>query len=62
MAEGGDPVHEHADQLDDQDADEPEDEEQPDRLQLVVLVGQEEDLGSDSIIGSPLGGHLISRW
>ena len=44
------PVHEHADQLDDQDADEPEYEEQPDRLQLVVLVGQEEDLGCYSVV------------
>ena len=44
------PVHEHADQLDDQDADEPEDEEQTDRLQLVVLVGQEEDLGCYSVV------------
>ena len=41
VAECGDPVHEHADQLDDQDADEPEDEEEPYRLQLVVLIGPE---------------------
>ena len=41
VAEGGDSVHEHADQLDDQDADEPEDKEEANRFQLVVLVGQE---------------------
>ena len=41
VSEGGDPVHEHANQLDDQDADEPEDEEEPNWLQLVILVGQE---------------------
>ena len=44
VAEGHDPVRDHAEQLDEEDDGEPDDEDEPDRLQLQVVVLQEDDL------------------